>query len=52
MTRATQRSIRLVDNQKYMRDTMAVLLDMEGYRVSTATHGLDALPRLASWPVR
>ena len=46
MTRATQRSILLVDNQKYMRETMAVLLDMEGYRVSTATHGLDALHRL------
>jgi len=46
MARATQRSILLVDNQKYMRETMAVLLDMEGYRVSTATHGLDALHRL------
>jgi CheY-like chemotaxis protein len=46
MTRTTQSSILLVDNQKHKRETMAVLLAMEGYQVSTATHGLDALHRL------
>ncbi len=46
MIRPTQRNILLVDNQKYMRETMAALLNMEGYHVSTAIHGFDALRRL------
>ena len=46
MTHTNQRRILLVDHQKHMRETMAVLLNMEGYQVSTATHGIDALDRL------
>lgn len=41
-----KRTILLVDDDLAMRDVMAMLLDEEGYDVSTAINGFDALTQL------
>jgi CheY-like chemotaxis protein len=39
-------SVLLVDDEPCIRETMAMLLNEEGYDVTTAIHGLDALDRI------
>ena len=48
MNSFSRASILFVDDDECMREVMALLLNDEGYEVSTATDGFDALVRLRS----
>ena len=46
MADTSMHHILVVDDERSVRDTTALLLTASGYRVSTAEHGFDALLQL------
>ena len=48
---ADQQTILVVDDEKVLRDGCTLILKPEGYRVTTATNGQEALDQLAAEPV-
>lgn len=52
MTAACAKTIFVVDDDKAIRETLADLLQDEGYTVVTATNGQDALQKLRADPSR
>lgn len=48
---ARQPLVLVVDDEVDITDTYAMLLELHGYRVSTASHGVEALARMQQqWP--
>ncbi|MBV8623394.1 MAG: response regulator [Herbaspirillum sp.] len=48
---ARQPLLLVVDDEVDITDTYAMLLELHGYRVSTASHGVEALARMQQeWP--